>query len=133
MSETVERRLLALLDHPTLSPYGNPIPGLDELGEPEVSEQFLDGVASLTEVVGDIPVAVRVRRISEPVQTDQVVMSALRRVGALPNEEVMVSECPGGVLVAGGGESAEIEQSVAAHLFVSPVAAQRMPAQPVTA
>jgi DtxR family Mn-dependent transcriptional regulator len=29
MSETVERRLLALLDHPTLSPYGNPIPGLD--------------------------------------------------------------------------------------------------------
>ena len=33
MSETVERRLLELLDHPTSSPYGNPIPGLDELGE----------------------------------------------------------------------------------------------------
>ena len=33
MSETVERRLLELLDHPTESPYGNPIPGLDELGE----------------------------------------------------------------------------------------------------
>ena len=32
MSETVERRLLELLDHPTESPYGNPIPGLDELG-----------------------------------------------------------------------------------------------------
>ena len=28
MSETVERRLLELLDHPTESPYGNPIPGL---------------------------------------------------------------------------------------------------------
>ena len=35
MSETVERRLLELLDHPTESPYGNPIPGLDELGETE--------------------------------------------------------------------------------------------------
>ena len=34
MSETVERRLLELLDHPTESPYGNPIPGLAELGEP---------------------------------------------------------------------------------------------------
>ena len=33
MSETVERRLVDLLDHPTESPYGNPIPGLDELGE----------------------------------------------------------------------------------------------------
>ena len=32
MSEAVERRLLELLDQPTVSPYGNPIPGLDELG-----------------------------------------------------------------------------------------------------
>ena len=28
MSETVERRLLEMLGHPTESPYGNPIPGL---------------------------------------------------------------------------------------------------------
>ena len=27
MSETVERRMLELLGHPTESPYGNPIPG----------------------------------------------------------------------------------------------------------
>src|SRR3954453_9351376 len=33
MSETVERRLLEVLGHPTQSPYGNPIPGLGELGE----------------------------------------------------------------------------------------------------
>src|SRR5580698_10017582 len=33
MSETVERRLLEILGHPTESPYGNPIPGLAELGE----------------------------------------------------------------------------------------------------
>ena len=31
MSEAVERKLVALLDNPTVSPYGNPIPGLDEL------------------------------------------------------------------------------------------------------
>ncbi len=32
MSEAVERRVLELLRHPTESPYGNPIPGLEELG-----------------------------------------------------------------------------------------------------
>ena len=32
MSERVERRIFDLLDHPTVSPYGNPIPGLAELG-----------------------------------------------------------------------------------------------------
>src|SRR6476469_8711660 len=54
MSESVERRLLELLDHPTESPYGNPIPGLDELGE-EPGEDFLAGVEPLTEVAGDVP------------------------------------------------------------------------------
>ena len=32
MSELVERRLIELLGHPTESPYGNPIPGLELLG-----------------------------------------------------------------------------------------------------
>jgi len=34
MSEQVERRLVDLLDHPHVDPYGNPIPGLGELAEP---------------------------------------------------------------------------------------------------
>ena len=34
MSEAVERKLVQLLDNPTISPYGNPIPGLDELRRP---------------------------------------------------------------------------------------------------
>ena len=33
MSERVEKRLAALLDHPHFDPYGNPIPGLGEIGE----------------------------------------------------------------------------------------------------
>ncbi len=32
ISEDVERRLVDLLNAPTESPYGNPIPGLEELG-----------------------------------------------------------------------------------------------------
>ncbi|MGZ4559541.1 MAG: metal-dependent transcriptional regulator, partial [Mycobacteriaceae bacterium] len=34
MSERVERKLLAMLVDPRESPYGNPIPGLEELGGP---------------------------------------------------------------------------------------------------
>ncbi len=52
MSETVERRLLELLNHPTESPYGNPIPGLDELGEEKVGETFMTDVESLTKAAG---------------------------------------------------------------------------------
>src|SRR5690554_2955474 len=35
MSDRVERRLLEVLDTPRFSPYGNPIPALDELGVAE--------------------------------------------------------------------------------------------------
>ncbi|WP_129339358.1 metal-dependent transcriptional regulator [Cellulomonas endophytica] len=49
MSERVERRLAALLHHPQHDPYGNPIPGLDEIGEQGALEGFLDGVVPLSE------------------------------------------------------------------------------------
>src|SRR3954447_1581418 len=49
MSETGERRLLKLLGHPAESPCGNPIPGLDELGELEVGESFMEGLQPLSQ------------------------------------------------------------------------------------
>ena len=121
MSETVERRLLELLDHPTESPYGNPIPLLHELGEPDTErESFLHGVQPLALVAAghSEPLRVLVRRISEPLQTDTTVMGVLRRVGAMPNGEVMVSQGPGGVVIARGGETAEMDVDAAAHIFV---------------
>ncbi len=118
MSETVERRLLEILDHPTVSPYGNPIPGLAELGEGLVEEKFLAGVEALDAVASDVEQRVVVGRIAEPIQTDEVLMSALRRVGALPGKVITVARSEGGVMVASGGESAEIDADDASHLFV---------------
>lgn len=118
MSEAVERRLVELLEHPTESPYGNPIPGLNELGEVDTAEQFMEGVESLAEIAGADPARVRIRRISEEVQKDETVMLALRRVGALPDREVMVTAGAEGILVGSGGESAEIDYDVAQHVFV---------------
>jgi DtxR family Mn-dependent transcriptional regulator len=118
MSEAVERRLLDLLDHPTESPYGNPIPGLGELGESKVGEDFMEGVESLSKVAGEDEGRVLVRRISEEMQKDESLMSALRRVGALPDKTVTIVATPEGVLVGSGGETAEIVPEAADHIFV---------------
>jgi DtxR family Mn-dependent transcriptional regulator len=118
MSETVERRHIDLLDHPTESPYGNPIPGLDELGEVTPGEGFMTGVSPLSEISGEGESRVHIRRISEEMQKDEVLMGALRRVGALPDKTVTVARTAEGVLVGSGGETAEIVPEAAAHIFV---------------
>jgi DtxR family Mn-dependent transcriptional regulator len=118
MSETVERRLLEILDHPTVSPYGNPIPGLDELGEGGRRESFLEGVEPLDQIAEGGEQQVVVGRIAEPIQTDEQLMSVLRRVGALPGKVITVARVDAGVLVGSGGETAEIDGIAATHLFV---------------
>jgi DtxR family Mn-dependent transcriptional regulator len=119
MSETVERRLIELLGHPTESPYGNPIPGLDELGQTGGEEDFMDGVEALSEVATADEKRVHVRRISEELQKDESLMSVLRRVGALPDKSVTVQATEQGVLVGSGGETAEIVLEAADHIFVA--------------
>ena len=118
MSETVERRLLELLDHPTESPYGNPIPGLDELGEVELGEDFMQDVEPLSAVAGPEESRVHVRRISEEMQKDEELMSALRRAGALPDKTITVIATTEGILIGSGGETAEIVPEAAEHIFV---------------
>jgi DtxR family Mn-dependent transcriptional regulator len=119
MSETVERRLVELLGHPTESPYGNPIPGLHELGEAADGEDFMHDVEPLDKVVsGDAEVRVLVRRISEELQKDEALMAALRRVGGLPDKVVTVAAGAEGVLLGSGGETAEIDHEAAGHVFV---------------
>jgi DtxR family transcriptional regulator, Mn-dependent transcriptional regulator len=125
MSEAVERRVLDLLRHPTESPYGNPIPGLDELGERAETESFLDdGMVSLTDLQTDGTdgggKTVVVRRIGEPIQMDSQLMYTLRRAGVQPGAVVSVnSGTAGGVQVGSSGEAAELEADIAAHVFVA--------------
>jgi DtxR family Mn-dependent transcriptional regulator len=119
MSETVERRLLELLDHPTESPYGNPIPGLSELGESSSGEVFRDGVEALSGAVGTESRRVRVRRISEEMQKDESLMGALRRAGAIPGAVIAAIATEEGVLLGSSGETAEIVPEAAEHIFVT--------------
>ena len=94
MCETVERRLLELLDHPTESPYGNPIPGLAELGETVRRRGVHGRRRAAVGRRGRRGRRVRVRRISEEMQKDEDLMGALRRVGALPGRTIAVGRRP---------------------------------------
>ena len=124
MSDRVERKILTLLDETTESPYGNPIPGLDELGALE-SEGFHVGVRSLTDVAGVDPVEVRVRRIGEPVQVDHEALSLLTAAGLLPGQPARVRVEDGRVLAnrVGADEASGVSLpfDIASHVFVEPL------------
>ncbi len=119
MSERVERRLLELLDHPTESPYGNPIPGLDELGETGDHEQFLTGLRTLTDVAGSSEQLVTVRRIGEPAQGDPEVLAELEGAGLRPGSQVPVRRVAGAVLVRHGDDDVRLDVQTADHVFVA--------------
>jgi DtxR family Mn-dependent transcriptional regulator len=126
MSESVESRLVTLLDNPTVCPHGNPIPGLGELGAKEPAEGGANALTSMSDLASlaghrDIPVVVR--RISEQVQSDPAVMLKLKQVGIQPGREVTLAASDDGVRVTGDGDAndtlAELPRDVAAHVFVS--------------
>ncbi|MFC8670197.1 iron dependent repressor, metal binding and dimerization domain protein [Streptomyces sp. NPDC057199] len=124
MSEAVERRALELLRNPTKSPYGNPIPGLEELGVQSTVDPFLDeAVVSLSDLApepNDASATAVVRRIGELIQTDPRLMRTLRQAGVRPGAVVSVTSSPGGVTVGdGGAASAEFPTRTAAHVFVA--------------
>jgi DtxR family Mn-dependent transcriptional regulator len=125
MSERVERKVLALIGDARESPYGNPIPGLDELGE-ELSEDFRDGVTSLVELAGPEGSVVVVRRIGEPVQTDHEALSLLTVAGLLPGQRVWVRSTGDRVIAVreGADEAAGVSlpAQVAAHVFAGSAA-----------
>ncbi|RLK47382.1 metal-dependent transcriptional regulator [Microbacterium telephonicum] len=121
MSEHVERRLLELLDHPTESPYGNPIPGLDQLGDAP-ARTFDEGVVGLVRLLGtlDGPVTATVRRLAEPVQVDPELLGQLRTAGIVPGGVGTFQFSEGYVLARmdGGDEGLELPVEVASHIFV---------------
>jgi len=121
MSDRVERRLLDLLGHPTHSPYGNPIPGLDELGETPGEGTFLTGVVSLVEAVRSGATRVLVRRLGEPLQTDIELLGQLSASGVRPDGALDVRPWPGGVTIVGPGRGDELDlvDAVAGHIFVA--------------
>jgi len=120
VSERVERKILALLGDSRESPYGNPIPGLDELGEP-LSEDFRRGVSNLVELVAAGSTVATVRRIGEPAQVDPEALNLLTRAGLMPGRRVLIRREGEWILVvregAEEGTGVSLPEDVALHVF----------------
>ena len=147
MSELVERRLLELLGHPTESPYGNPIPGLEELAEADERDgvpnlekspisqwdtrdhhlrQEVGGI-DIVEATAGLPngkeAVLLVRRLGEELQADAQQLASLLRVGVLPGAQIHAARVGSMVTVrsskSGGAQELSLPLSAAQHLFVS--------------
>jgi DtxR family Mn-dependent transcriptional regulator len=122
MSDRVERKLLSMLADPRESPYGNPIPGLEELGGPAGGDAFRAG--GVVALPGAGAANVLVRRLGEPLQTDLELMGELSRLGVRPGRQVRAERTGGAgaaVRVGTAEGSLEVPAPAAHHVFVVPV------------
>lgn len=121
MSDQVERKLLALIGDPSESPYGNPIPGLEEIGGPRDDGGFRGGVVSLPSALDfrAAAVAVVVRRLGETLQTDTVTLGGLARAGLRPGAAAVARRGREKVRLDGPAGEVELGPGEAAHVFVT--------------
>lgn len=121
ISEEVERKLVGLLPGALESPYGNPIPGLDELGVDRPVPAFRDGVVPLAQVMpseGDQ--GVEVRRLGESIQADSELLTLLAECDVRPGAQIVVRRVAAGVRLEGPhGDACVVESRVADHVFVA--------------
>ncbi len=123
ISEDVERRLVNILHSPTESPYGNPIPGLTELGLTGSAQMapFREGNEQLNVMIrrDPGPHTVVIHRISEEIQKDTELMNTLKVAGVGPGVELTARAGGLGIqLSVAGYPACEIDLDAAAYLFV---------------
>ena len=122
MSERVEKRVLELLGEPAVSPYGNPIPGLDELG---VTTPPAHGPAhtptqaiSVADAVENGVMRATLLRIGENPQTLEDFLTVAVEIGLLPGTTVEIERRGEAVALSTDRGTVEIPGDAARHLFV---------------
>jgi DtxR family Mn-dependent transcriptional regulator len=121
ISEQVERKILGLIKDPHFSPYGNPIPGLSELGV-EPSEEFNAGVVSIADLdPHNLKLEYELKRIGEPLQVEANLLADLKAMGILPGVAVNICHDEGQWIIwaADRDEGESLLPELAAHLFVA--------------
>lgn len=122
MSERVEQRIYELLNHPTDSPYGNPIPGLAALGGPASALPDAGVINLLDAMQGYGPASnVTVSRLAEPIQVEPELLVQLDEGGIRPGASVSLERVGEyiSVRVPGIEGALELPPEVASHVFVS--------------
>ena len=121
MSDEVERKLLQMLGHPTESPYGNPIPGLDLIGGTQAAP-FLEGVIRLTDFVSEGDATGLLRRIGEPAQFDPDMLKKLAQWKIVPGARISAIRAGEGSITVTSLEAQKpltLPDELAAHFYVA--------------
>lgn len=122
MSEQVEHKILDILGHPTETPYGTPIPRIEDEGV-GLHRVFLDGVRNLVDATAgsDEPVTATIRRLGEPVQFEPELLAQLRQAGIFPGSTGTFWRAGSYVAIRidGYADALELPSEVASHVFVA--------------
>lgn len=119
MSEEVERRVVTVLDEPTRSPFGNPIPALDELGA--AANAPVEFGTRVNDLRLKAPARAKVLQISEILQVPLPSGESLTAAGDIIGETVTLTPIDGGgveVEREQGGETVTLTPDVAHGLRV---------------
>jgi DtxR family Mn-dependent transcriptional regulator len=119
MSESVEQKVYELLGRPTRSPYGNPIPGLEEFGHGDGDAAISDGRGERNLAFPGLAGKVTVSRICESVQTDIDVLRQLHSAGVDPGANVVVAQERDAVVVERDGDTVRLPREIASRVFVA--------------
>jgi len=119
MSERVERRVIEMIDGPLVSPYGNPVPGLEDLGVEPRDGGIRDEVPLLT-TISEHTVSRVVTRIGETPQAEQEFLKELTQLGVLPGKTVDARRAERGIEISAENGTMTITEDDARHLFVLP-------------
>jgi DtxR family Mn-dependent transcriptional regulator len=117
MSERVEKRVIEMIEGDLVSPYGNPVPGLAELGI-DPSRAPLKSERSLADAANSLVTSVTVVRIGETPQADSELLADLAGIGVLPGATLTVQQTPTGVSIEAPGGQLTVTTDDARHLFV---------------
>jgi len=117
MSEQVERRILELVPESDVSPFGNPVPGLELLGRAP-SSAAEDEVRPLIE---NLDREVTLKRIAEPLQGYPDALAHLAAAGILPGTKVIARQAADRIELTAvdSGNSLLLTAFDAAHIFIS--------------
>jgi len=119
ISDQVERRILALLGDRLESPYGNPVPGLEDIGGSTAGPFLVRGLVTLADLArDDHAVPATVRRIGEPVQADLEALQLFASLGIVPGAAVVLDRHGEEVCVTTDLGAAAVPDLLAAHVFV---------------
>ncbi|MGO3362952.1 MAG: iron dependent repressor, metal binding and dimerization domain protein, partial [Corynebacterium sp.] len=97
MGDEVEKRLLSVLTNHDTSPFGNPVPGLDKLGDSSVENPSASHRASDVDLSS--PTQAMIVSFNEIVQVEHKVIGKLGQHGIRPGTTVTMQDTPDGLTI----------------------------------